>query len=272
MKGFKRILDEVRRNLDAIEFLDILLSTVLIFLASYLMLMLISVNPLYAAVPALTFMAAAGYIALNRNKLQIVEGEYAELDEKLRTAQDYLDKDNEMVEALQEEIARDIRKVEAGRFFDPKRSGTKIIGIVLLCFLIIFASTLNIQLFDFSKSVTGGLQAAEDVFFKDTYDTEADEQFMQGGKQESEPGDVPTSDDIYGSASIAKLGGRATEVEIRPVNYEISIRDGGEVQEKQFEELFPEEIYSVTSETYEENIPKEQEDLVRSYFENLAGR
>ncbi|HJO01961.1 MAG TPA: hypothetical protein QF458_03500, partial [Candidatus Woesearchaeota archaeon] len=85
-------------------------------------------------------------------------------------------------------------------------------------------------------------------------------------------GELNESKDIYGDSQLAVLGEKQIDIRIRPVNYEISVREEGDVEQKQFDEIFPKEVAVEQASAFEERIPEEQQELVKSYFNKLAGR
>ena len=92
-------------------------------------------------------------------------------------------------------------------------------------------------------------------------------------------GEVNERDDIYGDSKLAVLGDQQIDIRIKPVNYEVSVREEGDVEQKQFDEIFPSEenctqeqqVDINQSSAYEENIPPEQQELVKNYFNKLTG-
>ena len=82
--------------------------------------------------------------------------------------------------------------------------------------------------------------------------------------------DLNQSDDIYGEEDLAKLGNVELGIRVRPADYEVDIREVGDVEEKAFDETFPSEVFVESATVYEENIPVEQQELVRTYFEKIA--
>ncbi len=54
------------------------------------------------------------------------------------------------------------------------------------------------------------------------------------------------------------------------MNYEVNVREEGDVEQKQFDEIFPKEVFIEGSSASDEKIPEEQQELVKSYFNKLA--
>jgi hypothetical protein len=78
------------------------------------------------------------------------------------------------------------------------------------------------------------------------------------------------SEDIYGEQVVAQLGRDKLDLVIKPSSYEVNLRDIGDPERMDFPDVFPNEIFSSSSESYDENIPKEQQELVRNYFEKIT--
>jgi hypothetical protein len=49
------------------------------------------------------------------------------------------------------------------------------------------------------------------------------------------------------------------------------VREEGDIDQKQFNEIFPSEVNVEQSSAFEEKIPEEQQELVKKYFDKLAG-
>ena len=84
-------------------------------------------------------------------------------------------------------------------------------------------------------------------------------------------GEIKESDDIYGESKLAVLGNEEIDIRIRTVNYEVSVRQEGDLEQKQFDEIFPSEVNVEGTSAFEENIAEEQQELVKNYFNKLAG-
>ncbi len=259
MKGFKKVVREVNETLNDIMVFETILNSILIFLMVYVILSISNLNALYALIPAIVYLIVVSYTKIKKNKAKIVEEKYDELNEKLRTAEDNISMENPIVDELQSEVIHDVRKVKASSFVNTRRVAYKITGCVILCFTIIFLATLNIHFFDFKV-----------VFDKiPNYiigDGEPSDGVVEGALGAGKYGG---DDDIYGAESIAKIGDEELNIEIKSVNFEISVRNVKEAAEKHFDEQFPDEVFLRASEgATEDNI--DDKELIKNYFLNLA--
>ena len=253
MKQFKIVLMEINRTLNELMLFENLVNTALVFLACYLVLSFFSVSFVFSFIPALAYLGIYTYIRLKMSKTKIVEDRYAPLKEKLRTAADNVEKDNVIVDELEYEVTTEMKSVGLSLFINPRNISYKILAATVLSFLIIFTSTFNIQFPTIKKAVP-------DIF----------ERSMKGAGNFIAT-KLESSDDIYGEEDVAKLGSDDLDIRIKPVDFKVSVKEEGSFQKKEFETIFPSDAVVKEASAYEENIPKEQQELVKNYFKKLAG-
>ena len=75
---------------------------------------------------------------------------------------------------------------------------------------------------------------------------------------------------IVGQENVAKLGDKELNIRIKPVDFKINVKEEGEANYQKFESTFPNEFSVKETIAYEENIPQEQQELVKNYFKKLA--
>ncbi|MBI2652224.1 hypothetical protein HYX00_02055 [Candidatus Woesearchaeota archaeon] len=254
MKQFSNVVKEINRTLNEIILFENIVNTTLVFLVFYLILSILDFRPLYALVPALLYLGFYSYMSFKSYKPLIVEGKYAPLREKLRTAADNINLDNPIVEELDYEVTSEMKNVGLSMFINPKTLSYKIFAVMLLSFMIIFATTLNLKLLEFAK------HKVPDIF--DTKNLKGVGNFVAVK--------LNTSDDIYGKDDVAKLGDKELNIRLKPVDFKVNVKEEGDVQKQKFETVFPKEMVVRETVAYEENIPQEQQELVKNYFKKLA--
>jgi hypothetical protein len=193
-----------------------------------------------------------------------VESKYGSLKEKFRTAVESQYTENPVVNELQAEVLRDLRTVEESSFFNDKQTYIKAGVIIILCFLVFYFSPISLAgifHFDLSKIIHSDNSGSTG---KGTSDAGA----YTGGMKEG--GNLFGDEDIYGTLSVAKLGNKTLEVKFNPGGYEMNINQVKPAEEVQFDEAYPTEITATSGEVLQENIPQEQQDLVKNYFKQLA--
>lgn len=263
-ENFPKIKKEIKSSIGSLLVFDTIIDSLAIFAALYLIFMLLTINSLYAAPISAAYFVLALYLRLGKNKLVMVEKKYTELDEKLRTAADNIRLKNEIAENLDKEIAQEIKGVELSSFFGSRKNTIKITGMILMCFLIVFLSSLNTGFLDIKLFV-------EDVIKPKPIDDSAGIGVdVQGTPLGTEVFFSPvTSGDIYGESSMAP-GNVTQQLEIDPVGYEMNIRQEGSSYDEEFEDHFPKEVFAQSAEAHEESIPIEKQELVKRYFKEVA--
>lgn len=253
MKQFSNVIKEINRTLNELIFFENIVNTTLVFLVFYLILSIFDFKPLYALVPALAYLGFYSYKSSKASKPLIVEGKYTPLREKLRTAADNIGMESPIVEELEYEVTSEMKNVGLSLFINPKILSYKIFAVVLLSFMIIFATTLNLKLLEFAK------HKVPDIFERGPK-----------GVGNFVATQLNTTDDIYGKEDVAKLGDKELNIRIKPVDFKVNVKEEGDVQKQKFEAVFPNEFVVKETVAYEENIPQEQQELVKNYFKKLA--
>ncbi len=253
MKQFQNVVKEINRTLNELILFENIVNTTLVFLVFYLILSILNFNPLFALIPSLLYLGFYSYLSFKSYKPIIVESKYAPLREKLRTAADNIGKDNPIVEELEYEVTTEMKNVGLSLFINPKTLSYKIFAVMLLSFMIIFATTLNLKLLEFAK------QKVPDIFERGPK-----------GVGNFIAVKLNTSDDIYGKEDVAKLGDKELNIRLKPIDFKVNVKETGDVQQQKFESVFPKELTVKETVAYEENIPQEQQELVRNYFKKLA--
>tara|TARA_B100000315_G_C14583465_1_gene591718 strand:+ start:2258 stop:3037 length:780 start_codon:yes stop_codon:yes gene_type:complete len=258
MKSFIKVIKEINRTLNLFIIFETILNTVIFFLVVYFLLSLVNLFPILALIPALVYFAARLYVNSKRDKRKIVESKYDPLREKLRTAADNVNKENPVVNELEEEVVQDLKHVGLSSFIQTKRISYKIFTTIFLSFAIVLATTLNLYVVDLNDLFTN---------IPGTIDN-----FRIGKRGDNILlGEINESEDIYGDSKLAVLGNKEIDIKIKPVNYEVNVREEGDVEQKQFDEIFPREVNVEQSSAFEERIPEEEQELVKNYFNKLAG-
>ena len=263
MKQFILVVREIKSVLAGITLFFIFLDSVIVFLIVYLLLTLLDMYTMAALIPALFYFIYSAYQETKMNKIRIVEKFYPQLHEKLRTAVDYAKVESEIVDDLHQEVIAEMRNVAASSFFNRKETFEKIAVIVALCFIIVGLTLFGINFGSFKgklKDIVGKLG--------------------EGGEGGDLQGEIAQTigggaayKNIFGDKSIAKLGEKEIEVQLRTSSYEFVVREAGEIQEEEeFQSQFPEDVTAVESKNYNEMIPgeKDKQEIIKTYFRKLS--
>ncbi len=254
MKQFPSVIKEINRTLNELIFFENVVNTTLVFLVFYFFLSIFDFRPLYALVPALAYLGFYSYTSFRSNKPLIVEGKYAPLREKLRTAADNINANNPIADELMYDVTNEMKNVGLSMFINPRTLSYKILAVMILSFMIIFAATSNLKLLEFAKHTVPSI-----------FDTK-----NLKGVGNLAATKLNTTDDIYGKDDVAKLGDNELNIRIKPIDFKVNVKEEGDAQKQKFETIFPQDAVVKESVAYEENIPQEQQELVKNYFKKLA--
>jgi len=260
MKKFDKVLKEINFTFNNIILFNSFLNTFLIFLIIYLILSLFNFYQAYALVPAAVYFIIKTYKGISEKHLINVEKKYPILNERLRTARDNIRMENPVVDELKSNIMGDMKKVEVTSFFNQKNISYKILLGIILCFLVIFSAQ-----FDLSFNFKDAANTAVDFIYGIGGNNSGDGN--QGLERIASSG---ISESVFGDAQIAQMGDEMLDMVIKPAGYEINLDDVKEPEKRDFEELFPDDVFVETSDVYEEKIKEDQQELVKAYFLKIA--
>ena len=252
MKQFSQVVKEINRTLSQLTLFENIVNTTLVFLASYLLLSVLDFHPMLSLIPAAAYLGFYSYVSAKTSKPMMVEGKYASLREKLRTAADNVNMDNPIANELEYEVTSAMKNVELSMFINPRTLSYKIFAVIVLSFLIIFATTMNLKIIEFARNTV------PDIF--------------QGPKGAGNfvAAKLNTTGDIFGKNDVATLGDQELNIRLKPVDFKVNVKEEGDAQQQKFEATFPSELSVKETTAYEENIPQEQQELVKNYFKKLA--
>ena len=258
MKNFINVIKEIDRTLNMVFVFSTILNAAIFFLSVYLLLSIVNLYPILALIPAAVYFALRLYSRSKMDKRKIVESKYEPLKEKLRTAADNIKEDNPVINELEEEVVHDLKNVGLSSFIQTKEISYKLFVTIALSFVIVLITTMNLYIIDLNQFLSTTLP-----------------EYLKGIPKLADSsllGEINESNDIYGNSQLAVLGNEQIDIKISPVNYEVSVREEGDVEQKQFNEIFPSDVDVEQASAFEENIPEEQQELVKKYFDKLAGR
>lgn len=259
-KVFSKIFGEINFLFANIIIFYALLNSISLFLLSYLFVMLFSIDFWYSFIIPSIYLMVYLFFKIREKKYIKVEKKFPKLNEKLRTAADNINLENPVVEELKYEVSRDIKDADYASFFNDKKTSYSILLIILLCFSIIFLAKYNVEFkLDFVKDKILGFIGAG------------------GGNTTGLISDIisatqtGTDEDIYGEEQLAKLGSDKLTISINKVGYEINVNDVKQPQQQEFENSpFPPDARLEKAEVYNKRLPKEDQELVKNYFKNMA--
>lgn len=258
MKHIERALAELRRSLIVSKLFNILIDCLVVFLAFFLLFILMDVSWYYSAVPTLIYIILFAKKRLRSVRYSEVEKKVPILQEKLRTAADNVDKDNEIVNELHKEVLREMKLVRTSMFLEPLRNTLKVGSIGALAFAIVLMASLNVQLFDFDivvKNIAASLNE-DDVFVGELNIT------FEGGDE-----------NIYGEESIIDYGDEELNLGFRTAEGGLDLSRKKEAELLNFNGRYitQEDLKAISDSSYiEKKLAKDEEEIVKRYFSQLT--
>lgn len=256
MKKIILALSELKRAIVHVKVMEAILDMILFFFISYLFLVLIAKDWRWALLPTIIF----GIVQIHRkaNEVALLDVEYhvPQLREQLRASADNVYKENEIAEGLHSDVLLLMKQIRTSAFVPFKKIWREIMTIAALSFCIILLSALNVKLIDFDSVLDNLKKLKEPPTELSLQDAPLDQ--------------LPTGD-LYGNASVAALGNKELLLQINPVLSEINLDDIKDAKPKDYtENSFPKEIIAKADKSFEENIPKENKEIVKRYFGGIS--
>ena len=259
MKQIEEALKELKLTWNIIQISEKVIEGLLVFSIALALIIFLGFPWTYSIVALLAYAGYRVYEYYKGNLFKSIEEKAPHLKEKLRTSAEYTKDENEITEALHKEVLNDIKKVKSSFLVDYKTMSYKLFSLVFFSFLVIGVSTSTVNLGGF-EGITGNLNKIKFI----------------SGEEKMELPDIAIASqegnlDIYGDSSVAELGLKKGEFEVNSFDSEIDVSKVGGVEKKNFApKSIPKEIYTTYDVSYNERIPKENQKIVKNYFEKIT--
>lgn len=244
MEKIKKAISEIDDSFRKVDIFFVILKGLVILMAFYFSLYITGLNPYLAAIPAIIYLFSSLVIEPRSDNVRKVEQKYPELDEKLRTARDYSNKDSVVLKNLEEEVVHDLKGVSLSSFFFERSAIILSIMLIILVSSSVYVSSRNLQLLDFSAAVESTLKRFQDK----------DEKIEQ-------------ADFTGGDISVLEIGNEKIVVEINPVGLDFDFSEAREIGDYDFSTSFPSDILISSGAAYESEFNEEQQILIKRYFD-----
>ncbi|MFC1754449.1 hypothetical protein ACFL96_13825 [Thermoproteota archaeon] len=237
----KLLFRELKWEVFKIIILDSVLDTTIFFFITHMIISFFNLSIYSTMVLATIFFIANIYYRMKTVKLQDVESKNPSIKELLRTANDNIDETNFVAQALFDDLIQRMKNVSSGSMMKHGHILTKMMLVFALGFIMIVLSANNINVDMVDLPIFEGKYARARNSAREIFGIEFNE-----------------STDIYGDASIAKLGTEEVTLQLNPMMNEINLAQVKDVEEKEFEEArFPSEIKAISDSPSDEKAPEE---------------
>ena len=201
----KKLFEEVRYEVLKIVLLNTFIDAAILFLAAHLIFSVFSMPLAYSGVLAALFFIGQFWRKSAEFNLKNIEKNNPELKEMLRTANDNLDQESLMAEALFQEVITKMRRVSSGTFLDLNKLLKKVGVLFVLSIILVSLAFFNVSIAKFHDPFAAPLAKAGN-FFKD----------LVGEGELPEETITLDEDGLYGKAQMADLGEDELNLQINP--------------------------------------------------------
>jgi len=257
MKKIEHALQELVRTVLGIALTNSIIDSLVVFLIFLFIFNVTMVKWYYSFIPFVLYFIFNCYFTVRSARINYIEKKLPFLNEQLRTVSDNVSKENDIINALNEDVLQKMRDIKNSYFIKFGKITGRVLTMVIFSFLIIFASAYNFHLFDFNK-VVNNLRTGKPL--GGAYNVDASNLTYEIVEDES----------IFGNKSVAELGYQDLKLQISPADTDIDISNVKEPEKKDFKSYAAKEIFATTDASYEENIPKNYHKIVKSYFTQIS--
>jgi len=253
----EKALEELQTNITLLDLGNIIINTLLVFVVLFLLITIFHLSIYISLIPAIIYFIISLGFLYYKNKYLAVEEKVPELNEQLRTVADNVHRTNPIVDSLKEDVVRNMSKVRTSYFVDYSTISVKILLLTIVSVLVVITSFLNVS-FDFGFNIPLFNNQGIRLVGQDTPNISLS--YLEGNLS-----------DIMGANSIAKLGTKQLNLIIRPLESDADLNSVKQVTKENFNTpTFPKEIYTSYDVAYNDKIAKENQKLVKDYFEQIT--
>lgn len=258
MQIVEKALKEIKNFFLLLDAGNSLLNSLILFLGILLLSNLFDFLWHYALIPGLAYFTYSMQKNYRVNKYYVVESKVPALNEQLRTVADNINRTNPIIDSLKDDVVKKMKNVKTSYFIDYRSIIIRIVILGGLSFLVVFVAFMNV---DFSGALMklaepikeiGLRKSGDEIIYRNISVTEGN------------------LSEILGNKSLAKLQKRDLKLTINPLLSEVDPSSIGKVKPESFSPPnFPKEIYTSYDVSYNEKIARENQEVVRSYFEQI---
>jgi len=255
-KPIRYALREAKLALWQIALFNSAIDTVVVLMLFILCCLLFSFPQWYALVPTFFYAILHTYGNVKEIKFSTIEKKFPVLDEQLITVADNLKENNEIIDSLNQEVLAKMKQIRTSAFLDFGRLTREITVLAIVSFIIIGCAAFNVEFLDFNKIV-------EEIKDFQPGDHSVNQQLLEFEESQN-------LSEILGDESITELGQKQLDLELNPIMSDVVIGSIRPVEDRSFREVPPPEIKADSDSSYEEDIPKEYQKIVKTYFREIT--
>jgi hypothetical protein len=271
-------LGELRRTLLSIKFFDVALASLIVIAASLVVTTYFRLEWYYALAPWAIYFAWSFTNKVNVNSYHEVEQKVPQLREALQTAADTRKQEGVLVKELQLDVLAKMRSIKTSYFLGLGSTTRQMLLLTGLSFIVIGLAAFNVN-FDTTKDFVANQAILQGAFgsigaFAPTDNESVNGKIKQGRTISALSKFVKLKDNrsLYGDENMVDLGDTPLELQIQPEYSGSNLKDVQDPEAKKFRDQQTADITAAAQGacTDECNIPKDQQQIVKTYFEKVG--
>lgn len=258
MSEFEHVLYEIESSHKKLTLIKSIVRSGIVFIISFLVVSTIGLLWWLSLIPFVFYFIIYHHYESMKNPYLTLERKYPQLKDLLTTSRDNLDEENEFVKDIHQDAKIILTEISNSSVIDSKKLKKDITFLAIITLITVIIAPFNPVLSSIKLDLS---------------DLNIGSGYLTGGSGSGSGGEGAGSggsDDIYGDKSIALLGDDELNVQLILDDSEVDISNIKKPENLQFKSTYPEEISAVASGSFEENIPKEQQDVVKNYYKKIA--
>ena len=246
----KKMYNEVLVTSIILNFFDSFLTAITVFSIIYFIMYFTRITPVIPIVFSSLFFIGSLFRKIKQNKILMIEKEYPNLRERLRTSYDNQGQNNSIVISLHKDIMKMMKKVDVNTFLNVRKLSFKVIATCFILFSILYFSSIGLDVLDIKTRIVHSALYDKIV---DTFDIR------------QEISDRP----LLESPRLLALGSKELNVSVETYNTELDITEISAAEKNDFGGHYPDEVKGAAQELYDSKIPEEHKEVIKEYFKKI---
>ncbi len=257
IKPIVQALREAKKAILQIVLFNSAIDTLVVYFLLLLGCTVLTLSGWYALLPAAVYAVVHTYGNVKDVNFSKIEQKFPNLNEQLITVADNTKEQNEIIDALNQEVLQKMREIRTSSFLNFGKLVRELAVMAVVSFIIIGTAAFNVHFLDFKQTVK------ELREFKPFQEYDVNQELLE--YQESQ-----NLSEILGDKSVTELGQKQLDLELNPLMSDVNIGKVKPPEERKFREVPPPEIKATTDVSFEEQIPKQYQRIVKTYFKEIT--
>ncbi len=257
VKPIVQALREAKQSILQIVLFNSMIDSLVVYILLLLGCTLLSLPNWYALIPNAIYAIVHTYGNLKDVNFAKIEEKFPSLSEQLITVADNTKEQNEIIDALNQEVLQKMREIRTSSFLNFGKLIRELSVMAVASFIIIGTAAFNVEFIDFKQTIK------ELREFKPFQEYDINQELLEFEESQN-------LSDILGNKSVTELGQQQLDLELNPLMSDVDIGRVKPPEDRKFREVPPPEIKATTDVSFEEQIPKQYQRIVKTYFKEIT--